>query len=196
MLKRLLKFELSYQAKQIGFWVVMLVMAAYGLFIALIPDVFGSGLEGSRLKANGAQMIAGGLANAYLPVIFFGGIFTVTGVLRDKTSKMLEIIHATPVSTTDMTLSRMIGIFSVICVSLFVFLLMQFLGQFSPSLDKETLGPINALYYIQPFILLTVINALFVTAFFTLIAGITQNRMLVLAEMGPSCYRSLWSNGL
>lgn len=182
MLNRLLKFELSYQAKQIGFWVVMAIMFLYGIFVALIPDVFGNGLEGSRLKANGAQMIAGGLSAAYLPVIFFGGVFTVTGILRDKTSNMLEIVHATPVSTRDMTLSRMIGIFTVICLSLFVFLLAQFLGQFSPTLDEQTIGPVNALYYLQPFILLTVINALFVTAFFTLIAGVTQNRMLVLVS--------------
>ena len=114
----------------------MVVMALWGIFIALIPGVFGNGLEGSRIKANGAQMIAGGFSAAYLPVLFFGGVFTVTAVLRDKTSKMLEIVHATPVTTRDMTLSRMIGIFTVICLSLFVFLLAQFLGQFSPTLDK------------------------------------------------------------
>jgi len=182
MLKRLIKFELSYQSKQIAFWVVMTVMAFFGGFVALIPDIFGSGLAGTRLKANGAQMIASGLANASLPVIFFGGVFTVTGVLRDKTSKMLEIIHATPVSTREMTLARMTGIFAVICISLFVFLLAQFIGQFSPSLDKETLGPINPAYYLQPFVLITLVNALFVTAFFTLIAGLTQNRMLVLVS--------------
>ena len=182
MFKRLLKFEFGYHSKQISFWVVMVVMALWGIFIALIPGVFGNGLEGSRIKANGAQMIAGGLSAAYLPVLFFGGVFTVTAVLRDKTSKMLEIVHATPVTTRDMTLSRMIGIFTVICLSLFVFLLAQFLGQFSPTLDKETLGPVNLLYYIQPFFLLTVVNALIVTAFFTLIAGLTQNRMLVLVS--------------
>lgn len=182
MLKRLIDFETRYHAKQVGFWVVIAVMLAYGLFIALIPDVFGNGLSGSRLKANGAQMIAGGLANAFLPIIFFGGIFTVTGILRDKTSNMLEIVHATPVSTRDMTLSRMVGIFGVLCIAFFIFLVAQFLGQFSPTLDKETLGSINPLYYLQPFILLTVINALFVTAFFTLIAGLTQNRMLVLVS--------------
>jgi hypothetical protein len=182
MLKRLIAFELSYHAKQIAFWVVLIVMALYGGFIVIVPDMFGSGLEGSRLKANGAQMIAGGLANAYLPVIFFGGVFTVSGILRDKTSKMLEIVHATPISTRDMTLSRMVGIFTIICVTFFVFMLVQFFGQFSPTLDQETLGPINPAYYIQPFVFLTVVNALFVTAFFTLIAGLTQNRMLVLVS--------------
>lgn len=182
MLKSLLKFEFGYHSKQISFWVVMVVMALYGLFVALVPDIFGSGLSGSRLKANGAQMIAGGISAAYLPVLFFGGVFTVTGILRDKTSNMLELVHATPVTTRNMTLSRMIGIFSIICLSLFVFLLAQFLGQFSPTLDKETLGPVNPFYYLHPFILLTVINALIVTAFFTLIAGLTQNRMLVLVS--------------
>jgi hypothetical protein len=182
MFKQLLKFETSYQAKQIGFWVVMVVMVIYGVGITLAPDIMGSGLSGSRLKANGAQMIAGGISAAYLPIIFFGGIFTVTGILRDKTSNMLEIIHATPVTTRDMTLSRMAGIFMVIVLSTFVFLLAQFLGQFSPSLDSETLGPIRPLYYLQPFLIFTLVNALFVTAFFTLIAGLTQNRVLVLVS--------------
>lgn len=182
MLKRLLQFETRYQAKQIGFWIVMAVMVLYGIASTLLPDIIGSGLSGSRLKANGAQMIAGGVSGAYLPVIFFGGVFTVTGILRDKTSNMLEIVHATPVSTRDMTLSRMIGVFMVIVIALFVFLLAQFFAQFSPSLDSETLGPIRPLYYLQPFLIFTVVNALFVTAFFTLIAGLTQNRMLVLVS--------------
>ena len=182
MLKSLLKFEFSFHSKQIGFWVVMTVMVLFGLGAALLPDLFGRGLGGARIKANGAQMIAAGLSAAYLPVIFFGGVFTVTGVLRDKTTNMLELVHSTPVTTRDMTLSRMIGIFTVVCLSLFVFLLAQFLGQFSPTVDKETLGPINPIYYLQPFIVLTVINALIVTAFFTLIAGLTQNRVAVLVS--------------
>ncbi|GGX69247.1 hypothetical protein GCM10011309_19000 [Litorimonas cladophorae] len=182
MFKQLLKFETGYQSKQIAFWVVMVVMVIYGALSTLLPDVIGSGLSGSRLKANGAQMIAAGVSGAFLPIIFFGGIFTVTGVLRDKTSNMLEIIHATPVTTRDMTLSRMSGIFMVIVASTFVFLLAQFLAQFSPSLDAETLGPVRPLYYLQPFLIFTVVNALFVTAFFTLIAGFTQNRVLVLVS--------------
>lgn len=182
MFKRLLKFEFGLQGRQIGFWVVILVMLAYGVFIAVVPDIFGSGLGGTKIKANGAQMIAGGISGAYLPVIFFGGIFVVTGILRDKTSNMTEIIHATPVSTFDMTASRMVGVFSIILLSFFVFLLAQFLGQFSPTIDKLTLGPIRPIYYLQPLLFFTIINALFVTAFFTLIAGLSHNRMLVLVS--------------
>ena len=182
MLKRLLDFEIKYQARQIGFWVVLIAMVGFGALTVMFPEAFGSNMSGSRIKANGSQMVARGISSVFLLIIFFGGIFTVTGILRDKTSNMLEIIHATPVSTRDMTLARMMGIFGTIVLALFVFLLAQFLAQFSPNVDPETLGPIKPQYYLQPFFLFTVVNALFVTAFFTLIAGLTQNRVLVLVS--------------
>lgn len=182
MLKRLLDFELKYQARQIGFWVVMIVMIVIGALIGMFPEAFGNNMSGSRLKANGAQIVASGISGAILPIIFFGGIFTVTAILRDKTSNMLEIVHATPVSTKDMTLARMIGIFGIIVIAMLVFLVAQFFAQFSPTLDSETLGPIRPQYYLQPFMIFTIVNALFVTAFFTLIAGLTQNRVIVLVS--------------
>lgn len=182
MLKRLLDFEIRYQAKQVGFWVVLVVMIVVGALLGMFPEALGSNMSGSRLKANGAQIVARGVASAFLPVIFFGGIFTVTAILRDRTSNMLEIIHATPIVTRDMTLARMIGIFATVCLAVFVYLLAQFFAQFSPTVDAETLGPIRPLYYLQPFLIFTVVNALFVTAFFTLIAGLTQNRVLVLVS--------------
>ena len=182
MLKRLLDFEIRYQARQIGFWVVLVVMVLVGAGLTLFPEALGSNMSGSRLKTNGAQIVARGIATAILPIIFFGGIFTVTGILRDKTSNMLEIVHATPVSTRDMTLARMIGIFGTICLAVFVYLAAQFFAQFSPTLDAETIGPIRPQYYLQPFLIFTIVNALFVTAFFTLIAGLTQNRVLVLVS--------------
>ena len=182
MLKRLLDFEIKYQARQIGFWVVLVVMIIVGAGLTLFPEALGNNMSGSRLKTNGSQIVARGIASAFLPIIFFGGIFTVSGILRDKTSNMLEIIHATPVSTRDMTLARMIGIFGTICLAVFVYLAAQFIVQFSPTIDAETLGPIRPQYYLQPFLVFTVVNALFVTAFFTLIAGLTQNRVLVLVS--------------
>ncbi len=182
MLKALLDFELRYQARQIGFWVVLAVMVIVGAGLTMFPEALGSNMSGSRLKTNGSQIVARGISSSFIIVIFFGGIFTVTGILRDKTSNMLEIIHATPVSTKDMTLARMIGIFSTICLTVFVYLAAQFFAQFSPNIDPETLGPIRLQYYLQPFLVFTVVNALFVTAFFTLIAGLTQNRVLVLVS--------------
>ncbi len=179
MLGRLLKFERGFQGKQIGFWVTCIIMFLLGAISPWLPDIFGSGLAGEKIKVNGAQMIAGTVASWDIGAIFFGAIFVVTGILRDKTHNMLEIIHATPVRTMDMTGSRMIGIYLTILACIFANTLGQFIGQFNPQIDKEILGAVNPLFYVQPMILFTLFNALVVTAFFTLIAGMTQNRMLV-----------------
>ena len=179
MLGSLLKFERGLQTKQIGFWVVITIMFCLGLLTPWLPEIFGSSLAGEKIKANGAQMIAGSIASWDIAAIFFASIFVVTAILRDKNFKMLEIIHATPVSTFDMTSSRMMGIYLTVLTCIFANTLGQFIGQFNPNIDPEILGPINPLYYLQPMILFTAVNALVVTAFFTLIAGMTQNRMLV-----------------
>ena len=179
MLGKLLKFEFGYQSKQIGFWVVIIVMFVLGALTPWLTDIFGSGAAGEKIKANGAQMIAGAVASWDVAAIFFGAIFTVSGILRDKNFNMLEIVHGTPVSTFDMTMARMIGIYLTILACIFANTFGQFLGQFNPQIDKEILGPINFFYYLQPMLLFTVFNALIITAFFTLIAGMTQNRMLV-----------------
>jgi len=179
MLRSLLSFERGLQSRQIGFWVVIIIMFALGLLTPWLPEIFGSNMAGEKIKANGSQMIAGSVASWDIAAIFFASIFVVTGILRDKTHNMMEIIHATPVSTVDMTSSRMVGIYLTVLICIFANTLGQFLGQFNPQIDKEILGPINPLYYLQPMVLFTVVNALVVTAFFTLIAGMTQNRMLV-----------------
>ncbi|MEP1229107.1 MAG: M1 family aminopeptidase [Litorimonas sp.] len=179
MLAKLLKFELGLQSKQIGFWFVVVIMFIFGFLTPWAPDILGSSLAGEKIKVNGAQMIAGGIASWDIAAIFFTAIFVVTGILRDKTHNMLEIIHGTPVSTFDMTSSRMIGIYLTVLMCIFSNTFGQFIGQFNPKIDQETLGSIRPLFYLQPMVLFTVFNGLVVTAFFTLIAGMTQNRMLV-----------------
>ena len=179
MLGKLLRFEFGYQSKQIGFWVVIAVMFILGVLTPWLTDILGSGAAGEKIKANGAQMIAATIASWDVAAIFFGAIFTVSGILRDKTYNMLEIIHGTPVSTFEMTIARMIGIYLTVLACIFANTFGQFIGQFNPKIDAEILGSINLFYYLQPMLLFTVFNALIITAFFTLIAGMTQNRMLV-----------------
>ena len=178
MFSKLLKFELSLQSKQVGFWIAAIAMFILGALTPWLIDVLGSG-GGEKMKVNGAQMVAGQIASWDVAAIFFGAIFVVTGILRDKTFNSLEMVHATPVSTFDMTSTRMIGIYLTVLICIFANTLGGFLGQFNPQIDSEVLGPINPLYYLQPMLLFTVVNALFVTAFYTFLAGLTQNRMLV-----------------
>jgi len=193
MLGKLLKFELGFQARQIGFWITCIIMFSLGVLSAWLPDIFGNNLAGEKIKVNGTQIVAGQIASWDIAAIFFGAIFVVTGILRDKTHNMLEIIHATPVSTFDMTSSRMIGIYITVFACIFSNTIGQFIGQFNPQIDPELIGPVNPLYYLQPMLLFTVFNALVVTAFFTLIAGMTQNRMLVFVSAVGLFFYSIMS---
>lgn len=179
MLGNLLKFELQLQSRQVGFWITILVMALFGFLLAS-TDFISISLEGgSKVKNNGAIPLALNISVLSLFSIFFAAVFVVTGVMRDDTFKSMEIVHSTPVQTRDMILSRLIGVWiaTTLCISAAV--LGMLFGEFAPWADKETFGPMNPLYYLQPIFVYVIINALFVSGIFTAIATITRNKSLV-----------------
>lgn len=179
MLARLLPFELNLQLRQIGFWVTFAAMALIGFLIMSTEFVQVSGGGGERIKGNGAISLALLVSGLGLFSIFFGAIFVVSGMMRDETNKSLEMIHATPVPTRDLVMARMIGVFAATFLSMFALVIGLFAGQFAPWVDAETLGPPNPLYFLQPTLLYLAPNALFVSAFFILVAATTRNRTLV-----------------
>jgi len=179
MFRKLIGFESLLQTRQVGFWVACAAMFIISALV-LSSDVFSVSITtGEKVKANGSITLAVQTGIFNLGAIFFGAVFVVNGVMRDETHKMLEIVHATPVSTMSMTGSRIFGAFLATYFCVFAGSLGLFAGQFAPWLDKESIGPINVVNFLYPAIVFTFINALFVTAFFTLIAGLTRNRTLV-----------------
>ena len=179
MLKKLLAFEISLQIRQFSFWIVMFIMFTVGL-LAMSVDWFSVSIEGGqRAKQNGANALAVTISFLSLGAIFFSSVFVVTGMMRDDVHKFLEIMHSMPVKNTDLVVPRLIGAFLATFLSVFAAVIGLFVGQFMPWVDKEVLGPINLLYFIHPTLIFLFLNALFFTAFFTLIAGFTRNKMLV-----------------
>ena len=58
MFGKLLKFELSLQTKQVGFWVTCLILMLFGFFLTG-TDFISVGTEGGeRVKTNGAISLA------------------------------------------------------------------------------------------------------------------------------------------
>ncbi|MEE9346865.1 MAG: ABC transporter permease, partial [Robiginitomaculum sp.] len=180
MFARLLKFELSLHTKQIGFWVAAIIVFLVGFSITSLDWLsLGGNSGGERIKANGAINIAS-YSNLFSYIaIFFGAVFVVTGVMRDDVHKSLEIVHATPVTTSAMIWSRFAGVWAVTSLCVLAGVIGMAVGTLAPWADKETFAPFNLLHYIQPFFLFVVINTLFVTAFYTSIAAVTRNRSMV-----------------
>ena len=178
MLRKLLPFEIQLHTRQVGFWVTLIVMFAFGLLTS--TDFLSVGAEGgARIKSNGAIPLAFTTGLLSLLSIFFAAVFVVTGVMRDDTHKSLEIIHATPVKSPAMTISRMIGawVATVLCILAGVVGIVA--GQFMPWADPESYQPLNILHILQPVALFVLVNALLVTGLYTLVATATRNRALV-----------------
>lgn len=176
MLRSLLAFEIKLHTRQIGFWLALVIMFAVGVIFSSF-EMFSSG--GERVKTNGAIPIALLISVFSLFSIFFAAVFVVTGVMRDDTYGSVEVVHATPVKTRDMLLSRMLGVWFVTVLSLSGLVIGTMFGPFMPWRDEETFKSFNALHYIQPFFLFVIINAFLVSGVYTAIAVITRNRAIV-----------------
>ncbi len=179
MLSKLIGFEIKYHTRQVGFWVTIAIMFLLGVLVMSTDIISISSSAGEKVKANGAITLALQVSVLSLASIFFGAIFVVSGVMRDQVHKALEMVHSTPVSTRDMTLSRMIGVYVATFLCIFGAVIGLFAGQFAPWIDKEILGPVNPLYFFQPLLVYVAINVLLVSGLFTLVAAITRDRALV-----------------
>jgi len=178
MLRKLLKFELAFHIKSVGFWLSVFIMLALGL-LSSTDWLSISASGGAKVKLNGTLPIALNLSFLSIACIFFGAVFVVNGVLRDDTFKSVEVIHATQVNTTDMILSRMLAAWITVTLCLSAIIITMLAGPFMPWADKEAFGPINLLYYLHPTVIFTAVNALFVTAIFTTIAVLTREKAMV-----------------
>ncbi len=178
MLKSLVKFEVSYQTRQVGFWISFAAMFLLGLLF-MSTDSFSAGEVGERIKANGSLTVANIINGLSLGIVFFGTVFTVTGAMRDDIHKSLEIIHSTEVNTNDMIWSRLIGIVLTVFLCILGLILGAFVGQYMSWVDSESLGPVNLLYFLYPLILYGLLNSFIISTLYILVAGLTRNRTLV-----------------
>lgn len=183
MLLKLLKFELSLHIRQVGFWLALFAMIAIGILFSSHENFAIGVAGGERVKVNGAIPIALTISAFSLFSIFFAAVFVVTGVMRDDTHKSVEIVHATPVTTRDLLMSRMLGVWIATMLSLSGLVIGTIIGTLSvpfvPWGDAETFKSFNLIHYLQPFFLFVVINALIVSGIYTAIAVVTRNRTLV-----------------
>ncbi len=180
MFGRLFKFERQLQFGQISFWVVFVLMLALGFLTMVASEWASVSIEGGeRTKINGANTLALNISVWSLAAIFFSSVFVVTGMMRDSVHKSVEIIHSTPIKNSELIIPRMLGAWLATFLCVLAVVLGMFVGQFMPWIDKEILGPVRIGDFLFPTFVYLLINSLFFTAFFTLVAGLSRNKMLV-----------------
>lgn len=179
MFTQLLKFELSLQMRQAGFWIALAAMLIMGFLFSSFDFLVLSTEGGAKIKNNGAIPLAGTVSFISIFSMFFGAVFAVAGVMRDDNHKMLELVHSTPIKTWEMISTRMMGVFNATVLCLMAMVVGMMMGGFAPWVDDETFGPFRILYYLHPTFIFIFVNSLFVAGFYTSIAVFTRSKMLV-----------------
>ena len=182
MLGRLYRFELDYHTRQFAFWAVLVIMFLLGFASVAAVDALGGSSTGDRLKVNGAFSVGTTIVGWDQFAMFFAAIFTAGGLLRDRTFQAVETIHATPVNTRDMVLARILGVLTIVFSLIATGALGMFIAQFMPWMSEESLGPVNVLYFLQPLGVFTLVNTVILVGIYSLVAGITQSRLLTLVS--------------
>ena len=179
MLGRLTKFELSYQTRQVGFWISFAAMFLLGLFVMSTPS-FSAAEVGERIKANGSLTVANIIGDLSLGIIFFATVFTVTGAMRDDVHKSLgnHPLHQGGNKRHDLVPSHR-DCFNRFPVPGWRHCWGPLPGNSCLGPIRNPIGPINLIYFIYPLILYGLVNSFIIASVYILIASLTRNKTLV-----------------
>ncbi len=109
--------------------------------------------------------------------MFVTTAFAANVIIRDQETAFGPLLYTTRLTRGDYVIGRVLGAFVISALCLLSVPIGIFIGTSMPWLDKETLGPVNELYYIWPFVTLALPTVLFMVALFSSAATLTKSMM-------------------
>ena len=175
-LKHLLRFELLHFSKRK--WTAFLVPL---FFIAF--GIFAGSSAGARPMENtfknGTFSITYILGLLSLINIYTATIIAAQVLFREKDARFSLLLYSTQIRKSDYLLSRFLIVFGITVLSYFLFTLAFALGQFLSIDAPDEYGVFQLWFYIQPFLLLAIPNAIFCSAIICLVGWLSQNKLLI-----------------
>lgn len=172
MMFQLLLFEFRYHVKQLTFWFLALLAITGGA--ARFYDI-NSGPD--LIDDNSPYQLTISIGLISLISLFPILIFTISGLMRDRSSKMEPLIFSTPIQKKHFLASRISVVFlmSLLIGSLAVF--GYYFGQFLPNIDHSTVTSSQTIHYLLPLGTFLIGNTFIITALVTTIALFTRNAL-------------------
>src|SRR5215831_16469837 len=172
-------FELRFRLKSISTYIYFLLWFAFSFF-CVASESFGP-----VANANGKVLLNGPFANTlddafatFFGVIIFAAIFG-TSILRDFQRDTYQMLFTKPISKFAYLGGRWAGSF-VTTVLVFTGLIFgTYIGTFAPWADHARIGPNHAMWYLQPFFTLVVIQIFFIGSLFFATAALTRKLFIV-----------------
>ena len=172
-------FELKFRAKSVSTYVYFLLWFAFEFF-CIASESFGP-----VGNANGKILLNGPWANTYnyIGASFFGVIVIAaifgTSILRDFQRDTIQILFTKPISKLAYLGGRWAG---SLVTTVFAFSGMLFgglCGTLAPWADHARIAPNHALWYLQPFLSISVIQIFFFGSLFFLVAALSRKIFIV-----------------
>lgn len=186
MFLALLKYEYKYLLKKLSTYVYALVFLVFGFimmnaiagaFTDIRIDIMTGGAEQSFTNSSmNIMMITSGLN--LLLILFMGGYLSDI-LLKDFSYDVFQMVYTKQVNKMTLLFTRLfVGITTIIGI-FFCVQLGLILGRFSPWLDQAQFQPFNFLYYLNPFIKISITNIIIASSLYTLVAVLSKKKLYV-----------------
>lgn len=175
-------FEVRLRRKSISTYIYFLVWFTF-YFLCVASESFGP-----VANANGKVLLNGPYANtvyatgaSIFGIIIIAAIFG-TSILRDFQRDTYQMLFTKPIPKFAYLGGRWAG---SMVVTVFVFsgcLLGEFAGTFAPWADHARIGPNHLMWYLQPFLSITVVQIFFIGSLFFTVAALSRKIFVVYVQ--------------
>ena len=177
MFAQILRFELTYHARQPLVYVVSSVLF-FLTFIATISDNVTIGGTITNVNINSPFNVIVVLASiSFITSLIAGVVYASSPILRDFDQQVAELFLTTRVTKFDYLFGRFCGAMAFCFIVYFVALAGVLLGEFMPWLDVERIGPLRLDAYWFATWAIAMPNILMVGTLAFLIATLTRSLM-------------------
>ncbi len=169
MFIELLKFEAFYQRKQ---WAYLIFSILFLLFGYLLGS---QSFAEAKVNYNSVTRVTFDTGISTLGALFSVVFFCVSGVIRDRSHKMENILYSTPIKKWHFFGSRLIGVFGFTLISFTPLMVGMALGALSPELDPSRVSDFNLLLFLRTWFFLVVPNIFICSSLVFSVSLLTKN---------------------
>ncbi|UOK41390.1 MULTISPECIES: ABC transporter permease/M1 family aminopeptidase [Flavobacterium] len=171
-MKTVFWFDLQGYFKRWGFYVVVLLIFAFGVFGGQNARFS----VGENVFYNSPYQVGFITAFISLTTIFFSTLFVAQLAIKEVDNRFEQIYFSAPIQKKQFLSGRYASVLIVSLLCTIVLTVSFFIGQATNSRILES-GHFNLTHYLVPMLYFTVINTIFVTAVLCVVAWFTKSKM-------------------
>jgi len=172
-------FELKFRFKSVSTYVYFFVWLAFS-FLCVASESFGPiASSNGKVLLNGPFAITfTDLFSSLFGLIIISAIFG-TSILRDFQRDTFQILFTKPISKFSYLGGRWAGSFVITALIYTGLMVGGFLGTLAPWADHTRIGPNHLWWYLQPYLLIVLVQIFFTGSLFFLVAALTRRIFIV-----------------